>query len=451
LDNAAFCTQARNLLHGDRATPARLQSFSDYLASRDMPNGWPLPTYLLFMVHPETEMLVKPRAAQWFLRYVGETAVTVTAPPQAELYQLIRDQALELLQALAPYEAENLIDVQSVLWVAHREGRERTGRLDAKGQVDLDVPGAEPPVATPAQRPAAVREEGEAYDVLTPPDVPQSPIPNPPTPLPHLAAETGYALEDLERWTRAIRRKGQAIFYGPPGTGKTFLARRLARHLVGGGAGEVELIQFHPAYSYEDFMQGIRPRAVGGQLTYEWENGRFLSFCRRARRRDGSGVFIIDEINRANLAGVFGELMYLLEYRDQAIPLAGGKSFQIPAHVYILGTMNTADRSIALVDHALRRRFAFIPLRPNPDVLRRFHAETDFAVEPLIDALNALNAQIGDPHYHVGHTFFLVEELATHLPDIWRLEIEPYLEEYFYGQPERVTPYRWRQVSEQVI
>jgi hypothetical protein len=163
------------------------------------------------------------------------------------------------------------------------------------------------------------------------------------------SAETGLAEDTLAGWVRAIERKGQAILYGPPGTGKTYVAERLAKHLVGGGDGFAELVQFHPAYAYEDFVQGIRPKtADGGGLSYPMVPGRFLEFCAKAAQRGDRCVLIIDEINRANLARVFGELMYLLEYRDREVPLAGGGTLRIPKNVRVIGTMNTADRSIAL-------------------------------------------------------------------------------------------------------
>ncbi|MCB0145990.1 MAG: AAA family ATPase, partial [Caldilineaceae bacterium] len=261
----------------------------------------------------------------------------------------------------------------------------------------------------------------------------------------------------VARWVQIVQRKGQAIFYGPPGTGKTFVAEQMARHLCsatddGIRDGFYEVVQFHAAYAYEDFVQGLRPRpAAGGGLTYELVPGRFLDFCHRARQRNGPCVLIIDEINRANLSRVFGELMYLLEYRDQAIHLAGGgEPFRIPPNVLILATMNTADRSIALVDHALRRRFAFIPLFPNYDVLRRFHAErqTGFAVELLIRRLEQINRAIEDPNYAVGISYFLRPNLADEITDIWQTEIEPYLEEYFFDQPERMEAFRWRRGTE---
>jgi 5-methylcytosine-specific restriction protein B len=128
-----------------------------------------------------------------------------------------------------------------------------------------------------------------------------------------------------------IERKGQAILYGPPGTGKTFIAEQLAKHLIGGGNGFSELVQFHSAYSYEDFIQGIRPQSQDGELKYSLAPGRFIEFCKKAESCEGLCVLIIDEINRANLAQVFGELMYLLEYRDKKIRLAGSSElFGIP-------------------------------------------------------------------------------------------------------------------------
>jgi hypothetical protein len=277
--------------------------------------------------------------------------------------------------------------------------------------------------------------------------------PNPPYPLSQLAVDTGFGETELVRWIRAIERKKQAILYGPPGTGKTFIAEKLAQHLIGGGDGFSDLVQFHPAYAYEDFIQGLRPKTrPEGGLDYPLVPGRFLEFCQKAQACRDRCVLIVDEINRANLARVFGELMYLLEYREREIPLAGGGVLKIPANVRLIGTMNTADRSIALVDHALRRRFAFLALYPNYEVLRRYHQQrqTGFSVEGLLDVLTRLNRQIGDPHYAVGITFFLHEELAEQIEDVWRMEIEPYLEEYFFDQPEKVQDFRWEMIKQRV-
>jgi 5-methylcytosine-specific restriction protein B len=268
------------------------------------------------------------------------------------------------------------------------------------------------------------------------------------------AADTGFDVSTLETWVRAIKRKGQAIIYGPPGTGKTFMAEKLAAHLIGGGDGFSELVQFHPAYAYEDFMQGLRPQTNGtGGLHYPLVRGRFLEFCKEAAMRTGICVLVIDEINRANLARVFGELMFLLEYRKRDIPLAGGGKFKIPENVCLIGTMNTADRSIALVDHGLRRRFAFIALYPRHEVLREFHAKQDtgFATDGLIEQLKKVNEAIHDRHYHIGVSFFMRPDLATQLCDIWQMEIEPYLEEFFFDQPEKLAQFRWDKVKTNVL
>ncbi|MEP7217405.1 MAG: AAA family ATPase, partial [Bacteroidota bacterium] len=257
----------------------------------------------------------------------------------------------------------------------------------------------------------------------------------------------------LQRWVNAINRKKQAIIYGPPGTGKTYIAKRLAEHLIGGGDGFREIVQFHSAYAYEDFMQGIRPQlTANGDLDYKMMRGRFLSFCDTAAERTGISVMIIDEINRANLARVMGELMYLLEYRDDEIPLAGGDRFRIPENVRIIGTMNTADRSIALVDHALRRRFAFLELQPEFDVLLRYHQrhDTGFPTKKLIDELEQLNKAINDPHYSIGISYFLRTDLMDHIEDIWRMEIEPYLVEYFYDQREKAKKFKWDEMCKRI-
>lgn len=272
------------------------------------------------------------------------------------------------------------------------------------------------------------------------------------------ANKTGFDKTEIERWIKAINRKKQAILYGSPGTGKTYLADKLAKYLIGGMSsardGFLELVQFHPTYAYEDFIQGIRPQATQNErLDYQIVPGRFLEFCKKAESREGLCVLIIDEINRANLTQVFGELMYLLEYRDKKIRLAGSSElFGIPENVRIIGTMNTADRSIALVDHALRRRFAFIELRPNYDVLQQYHEKrkVGFQVDRVIEMLKRLNNAIANKHYEIGISFFLREKLAEELEDIWQMEIEPYLEEYFYDQLDKVDEFRWNKIKQQL-
>ena len=267
-----------------------------------------------------------------------------------------------------------------------------------------------------------------------------------------ICEQTGFALQKLGHWVQAIERKKQAVIYGPPGTGKTFVAGLLAEHLAGGGNGFIELLQFHPSYSYEEFIQGLRPQeAASGGLRFEMVPGRFVEFCRKAAERSGKCVLILDEINRAHLSRVFGELMFLLEYRDQTIPLAGGDRFGIPANVRIIGTMNTADRSIALVDHALRRRFAFLELCPDYGVLSRFQEARMFDASGLVSLLQRVNQSIADPHYEIGISFFLVDNLAGQLEHIWRMEIEPYLEEIFFDRRTQLEEFRWDRIRAEVL
>ncbi len=273
-----------------------------------------------------------------------------------------------------------------------------------------------------------------------------------------LSEGTGFPEDDINQWIRAINRKKQAIFYGPPGTGKTYMAERVADILIEGGDGFVEILQLHSSYSYEDFVQGIRPVSNDDdELRYPVVQGRFLDFCEEAQERNGPCVLILDEINRTDLSAVFGELMHLVEYRDKSMKLAQKDvenreetEFSIPDNVYILGTMNTADRSIALVDFALRRRFAFLPLWPEMQVLRNYHEDTGHDVDGLIDVVNEINQEIGDRNFHLGITYFLNDDLDDTIEDIWKLEVKPYLDEYFFDSPQKVEQFAWDAVESRV-
>jgi 5-methylcytosine-specific restriction protein B len=278
---------------------------------------------------------------------------------------------------------------------------------------------------------------------------------NPVYQLEEISEITGFHKTQLTQWIHTINRKGQTIIQGPPGTGKTFIAEKLAKHLIGGGDGFSDIIQFHPAYTYEDFIEGLRPITQNGQLTYSIVPGRFLEFCEKAEACEDNCVLIIDEINRANLSQVFGELMYLLDDRQDTarfIKLASGKLFRIPTNVRIIGTMNTADRSIALVDNALRRRFAFIPVYPNYEVLRQYHhrEKTGFAVDKLTSILEDVNRAINNKHYQLGISFFLTKTLAEDIQYIWQMEIEPYLEEYFFDNQAKMDEFLWDNIKKKL-
>ena len=599
LDKRALVEQIYDLLYGPGDSPDRLQRFVEFLTANKITPYWTFPTYFLFLIHPETDMFVKPRTMKTFFDLVGRSDEW-KRKPSGQAYRRVLSLARDVWKAFEAYHPRDMIDIQSVMWVAANVSREKQKRLappfsqifasreeaeagfdflentlallgetpeEASKRISITFPSkynhhvlrmnygwwlvvdirgpkghdghgitlvlrddlmAASPWAetfpksttfkTDEESPSfslyhlpwllpeamdvglraiyeqSMREIGQRfahwkaspYRKYHHPDILEA-IFNPEKrdalftrglspkslpeqveerieistgqksildgvhsfyPLAQMAKETGLDLALLKRWKRAIQRKGQAILYGPPGTGKTFVAKLLARHLVGGGDGIIDLVQFHPAYAYEDFIQGIRPESDGERLFYPLKPGRFLDFVRQAGERKGASVLIIDEINRANLARVFGELMYLLEYRDESIPLANGGKLRIPQNVFIIGTMNTADRSIALVDHALRRRFAFLALWPDYNLLRHFHQRhhTNFPVEGLIQVLRHLNDAIGDRHYAVGISYFLKKNLETQIEDIWRMEIEPYLEEYFFDQPTKAQNFSWERV-----
>ena len=264
----------------------------------------------------------------------------------------------------------------------------------------------------------------------------------------------------------ALREKKNLVLQGSPGVGKTFVARRLAMALIGTDDPQcIEMIQFHQSYSYEDFIQGFRPTAKG---TFELKYGIFHQFCTRAQRdegKTGAYVFIIDEINRGNLSKIFGELMMLVEPdkrgREFSIPLAyasdSDDKFYIPANVHIIGTMNTADRSLAMVDYALRRRFRFITLRPefSSSTFRKFlagHGAEPTLVEKVVDRMSALNRQIADdtkdlgPGYQIGHSYFC-PGYGIKPDDAWfrrvvDSEIVPLLQEYWLDDDRKVQQQR---------
>ncbi len=256
-----------------------------------------------------------------------------------------------------------------------------------------------------------------------------------------LLLDVGYLAEIKD----LLHDKGQAIFYGPPGTGKTYVARELASHIAGSD-GAVEVVQFHPSYAYEDFVEGYRPVQQNGQPGFSLVEGPLKRIARRAQENPGATHFLlIDEINRGNIAKVFGELYYLLEYRDQKISLQYNheEQFALPRNLWIIGTMNTADRSIALIDAALRRRFYFLPFFPDESpvegLLRRWLERHNSQLLWVADVVDRANEELGDRHSAIGPSYFLRTDLNEDwVRRIWRRAILPYIEEQFIGEEKQL-------------
>ncbi|MEX5637394.1 AAA family ATPase [Parafrankia sp. FMc2] len=278
----------------------------------------------------------------------------------------------------------------------------------------------------------------------------QPPLEELPVPTAELATRLLVDLDWLAETADLLTEKKQLVLYGPPGTGKTYLAQELARFVAEETNGEHRLVQFHPSYAYEDFVEGFRPGlAPDGTFRFAREDGPLRRLVRTAvENPSGAYVLVIDEINRANLAKVFGELYFLLEYRNRTIELqySAGEPFRLPPNVFLIGTMNTADRSIALVDAAMRRRFAWQGLFPGEvpvaDMLRRWleHEALPIEIAALLDALNAM---IGDRDAAVGPSYLMNHRVRDRkgLERIWRTQILPLLEERHLGEHPDVAGY----------
>ncbi len=298
------------------------------------------------------------------------------------------------------------------------------------------------------------RNRLEAHSVVWMNETAEPPVEDPPnggsTPddLEALGEELLLGADFLRNIERLLDDKRQVIFQGPPGTGKTYVARKLAECLTG-SRDRVRLVQFHPSYAYEDFVQGYRPSVDDeGRASFKLRDGPLVQMADSARRERGAKHFlVIDEINRGNLAKVFGELYFLLEYRGEEMQLQySDEPFDLPDNLYIIGTMNTADRSIALVDLALRRRFHFVefhPDRPPVEGLLRDWLDTRAAAFRWVaDVVDLANKKLENREAAIGPSYFMQPDLSEQkVKLIWEHNVLPYIEEQLYGQHDRLAEF----------
>lgn len=265
---------------------------------------------------------------------------------------------------------------------------------------------------------------------------------------------------DYQTLVSLLKNKKNIILQGAPGVGKTFAAKRLAYSMMEvKDSSRVMMVQFHQSYSYEDFIMGFRPAATG----FELKKGPFYSFCKKTEMdSENDYFFIIDEINRGNLSKIFGELFMLIENDKRGVSLQllySDEKFSVPSNVYIIGMMNTADRSLAMLDYALRRRFAFFEFSPafETEGFRTYRQEkSNKKFDNLIAAIEKLNVAIENDDtlgrgFRIGHSYFCTE---SEIDDMWlnaviTYEIVPLLNEYWFDEPSKVRD--WEHVLREAI
>ncbi|MGI9307255.1 MAG: McrB family protein [Gammaproteobacteria bacterium] len=232
-----------------------------------------------------------------------------------------------------------------------------------------------------------------------------------------------------------LRQFNQIVLYGPPGTGKTYTAKEIVAGLLDAPFSELQkdglcdIVQFHPSYNYEDFVRGVKVYTQDGNVSYKTENRTFGEMCERAQKDfKNNYALIIDEINRANVSAVLGELIYALEYRGEAVKTPYLGDITIPKNLFIIGTMNTADRTIGQIDYAVRRRFAFVECPPNEGIVKNATAQDFFRRVNAIFGEEHISADFDAADVRIGHSYFMAE--GANLANKIIYQVIPILREY---------------------
>ena len=377
-----------------------------------------LPTYFLFVWRPEEFIAIKPSVFDRFLERLGTYKLGWGKRLTLSEFERVMNVMAQLRSALADWSPRDYADIHTLYWVVE----------------NYTEPGSEPPPRPDPDEEVSSDPQYTVDDALS---------------------NLFISRSAFNEMLRLLRYKKNLILQGAPGTGKTFVAKHLAYALMGAKAPDrVATVQFHQSYSYEDFIQGYRPCETGG---FRLKNGVFYDFCKRAASDSAHPyVFIIDEINRGNLSKIFGELMMLIEkdYRGTKATLAySGMPFSVPENLYIIGMMNTADRSLAMIDYALRRRFSFFEMEPgfNSEGFRNYqNAFANETFNTLIDQIKVLNKEIAEDSslgrgFRIGHSYFCGREEAGCTTDWMRSVVEfdilPMLSEYWFDEPANLQ--RW--------
>lgn len=368
-----------------------------------------LPTYFLFLWDPARHIAIKPAVFDRFLKGLGEAGLGKGKPLTVEAYQRVLGICAGLRDSLSEWQPQDNIDIHSFAWVI----------------------GGYP----------------DKSDVMT--------ITN---------AVNGEGISNIRQLPPSYLNR---IYAGPPGTGKTTRVMEEVKQRFGGREGEsprYAFVTFHPAYGYEDFVEGIRPvmGTTDGQVRYAVVDGIFKHLARQAMDHpDQAFALVIDEINRANIASVFGELITLLE-PDKRMHFSEGKwqgglrlklpythashleapLFGLPDNLYLLGTMNSADRSIALMDLALRRRFQFEEIMPDPTILKSGIVQDEagemIVLDRMLDAINQRIEYLYDRDHTIGHAYLMGIDSLDALESVFRTRLIPLLQEYFYNDWEKI-------------